>query len=279
MYDDMIENEQICPICASQTGGEPNNVTDDFATHLALEHRSPRELDSEPQTAIRGRRGPHATRSSGLSSGSRGTRRNPSQYTSSSGLSSLTSPGGSGAGSSGRIDSMDPIAELLSQLSGVRRAANMSQSHSSQLQQLQMQLQLERQNTSGVSVVPSRPGFSSAAPIERVIRRHPGSSSHQQQHLHQQPSVSSGLMAPRGVPPQGMPYVVLMEPSPPSHPASFNPISAQASAAAASGYNSSYSNQSVSGAPIPGSSGGGSSSSRFLLSRYVSIHILLEEMI
>jgi len=41
-------------------------------------------------------------------------------------------------------DTMDPIAELLQQLSGVRRS-HAAQSTSSQLQQLQMQLQLERQ--------------------------------------------------------------------------------------------------------------------------------------
>lgn len=43
-------------------------------------------------------------------------------------------------------DSVDPIAELLSQLSGVRRSAsNTSSGTPTQLQQLQMQLQLERQ--------------------------------------------------------------------------------------------------------------------------------------
>lgn len=59
--------------------------------------------------------------------------------------------------SGGTRDGSDPIAELLSQLSGVRRAqsnsvpgssASSSQGGhnvSSQLQQLQMQLQLERQ--------------------------------------------------------------------------------------------------------------------------------------
>lgn len=59
--------------------------------------------------------------------------------------------------SGGARDSADPIAELLSQLSGVRRAQSNSvpgssasslqgsQNVSSQLQQLQMQLQLERQ--------------------------------------------------------------------------------------------------------------------------------------
>ncbi|KAI1233253.1 E3 ubiquitin-protein ligase KCMF1 [Lamprotornis superbus] len=46
-------------------------------------------------------------------------------------------------------ETMDPIAELLSQLSGVRRSAgqlNSSGPSASQLQQLQMQLQLERQH-------------------------------------------------------------------------------------------------------------------------------------
>lgn len=43
-------------------------------------------------------------------------------------------------------ESVDPIAELLSQLSGVRRSAgNSNTSTPTQLQQLQMQLQLERQ--------------------------------------------------------------------------------------------------------------------------------------
>ncbi|KAL5274008.1 KCMF1 family protein [Megaselia abdita] len=56
-------------------------------------------------------------------------------FSSSSGLANL-SP-------SGR-ESVDPIAELLSQLSGVRRTGGSSQ-QSSQLQQLQMQIQLERQ--------------------------------------------------------------------------------------------------------------------------------------
>ena len=49
--------------------------------------------------------------------------------------------GSSGSGTSSLRESVDPIAELLSQLSGVRRAGTTS----SQLQQLQVQLQLERQ--------------------------------------------------------------------------------------------------------------------------------------
>lgn len=108
---------------------------------------------------------------------------------------------------------MDPIAELLSQLSGVRRAANLGQSHSSQLQQLQMQLQLERH--AGASV---RQPFD-RTPIERVIRRH--------QHASQSGSNVSMGPAPASVGPpsssssssgpntsQQLPYVVLMEPNP-----------------------------------------------------------------
>lgn len=68
-----------------------------------------------------------------IGGGSR-ARRSNMHFSSSSGISSL-SP-------SGR-ESVDPIAELLSQLSGVRRSGG---AHSSQqLQQLQMQIQMERQ--------------------------------------------------------------------------------------------------------------------------------------
>ena len=32
--------EVVCPVCAAIPGGDPNLVTDDFAGHLSLEHRS-----------------------------------------------------------------------------------------------------------------------------------------------------------------------------------------------------------------------------------------------
>ncbi|GAB1290941.1 E3 ubiquitin-protein ligase KCMF1 [Apodemus speciosus] len=96
--------EVICPICAALPGGDPNHVTDDFAAHLTLEHRAPRDLISFQESSY-----------------------SPSSR-----------------------EAMDPIAELLSQLSGVRRSAggqlNSSGPSASQLQQLQMQLQLERQH-------------------------------------------------------------------------------------------------------------------------------------
>ncbi|XP_023225590.1 E3 ubiquitin-protein ligase KCMF1-like [Centruroides sculpturatus] len=127
--------EVVCPVCAALPGGEPNNVTDDFAAHLTLEHRTPRDLD-DSSSSRQVRRIPHPGR--GMSSAR--PRRSQMQFTS-SGLSSL---------SPSSRESMDPIAELLSQLSGVRRTSNLAQSSTAsttttQLQQLQMQLQLERQ--------------------------------------------------------------------------------------------------------------------------------------
>ncbi|GLG97179.1 E3 ubiquitin-protein ligase KCMF1 [Gryllus bimaculatus] len=59
------------------------------------------------------------------------------------------SSGGLSSLSPSSRESVDPIAELLSQLSGVRRSAAGQGSTPSQLQQLQMQLQLERQQIVG----------------------------------------------------------------------------------------------------------------------------------
>ncbi|KAK7085031.1 E3 ubiquitin-protein ligase kcmf1 [Halocaridina rubra] len=143
-----IAYEVVCPICASVPGGDPNHVTDDFPAHLTLDHRSgaPRDLVSfyillviihdEPSGSRHGvRRIPHQGRGIG-----RGVaRRNMTFGSVSSGLFSPSSR-----------DPMDPIAELLSQLSGVRRAtASDNNSAASQLQQLQ--IQLERQQVAGQS--------------------------------------------------------------------------------------------------------------------------------
>ncbi|XP_037955351.1 E3 ubiquitin-protein ligase Kcmf1 isoform X1 [Teleopsis dalmanni] len=125
--------EVVCPVCAGMPGGEPNLVTDDFAGHLTLEHRTgPRELISfiDEPSAIR--HGGGVRRIPGRTLVGQRARRSNMHFSSSSGLSAL-SP-------SGR-ESVDPIAELLSQLSGVRRGGPQS----SQLQQIQMQIQLERQ--------------------------------------------------------------------------------------------------------------------------------------
>lgn len=66
---------QVCPLCAAMPGGDPNLMTDDFAGHLNLEHRTgPRDLISfldEPASSRHSavRRIPHSTH---LGAGSRG---------------------------------------------------------------------------------------------------------------------------------------------------------------------------------------------------------------
>ena len=37
--------EVICPVCASHPSGDPNHLTDDFPSHLTMEHRPPRDYD------------------------------------------------------------------------------------------------------------------------------------------------------------------------------------------------------------------------------------------
>ncbi|KAL0965786.1 hypothetical protein UPYG_G00285690 [Umbra pygmaea] len=113
--------EVICPICAALPGGDPNHSSG--VRHVRRMFHPGRGLG-----------GPRA-------------RRTNMHFTSSSsgGLSSSQSS----SYSPSNREAMDPIAELLSQLSGVRRSAggqlNSSGPSASQLQQLQMQLQLERQ--------------------------------------------------------------------------------------------------------------------------------------
>lgn len=112
----------VCPIC----GVETNQLTYDLATHLTMEHRTPR--DPIEQVAIRGR----GARGHARTSGARGRRSQPH-------YSAVGGPTGS---SPSARESTDPIVEILAQLSGVRRAGGVSnQSPASQLHQLQMHLQ------------------------------------------------------------------------------------------------------------------------------------------
>ncbi|XP_068915965.1 E3 ubiquitin-protein ligase KCMF1-like isoform X3 [Tenebrio molitor] len=121
--------EVVCPLCAAMPGGDPNLMTDDFAGHLTLEHRTgPRDLisflDEPVGTRHNVRRIPHNATHMGRGAAALRPRRSNMHFR----------------------ETVDPIAELLSQLSGVRRSAsNTNSSTPTQLQQLQMQLQLERQ--------------------------------------------------------------------------------------------------------------------------------------
>jgi len=119
-------------------GGEPNLVTDDFTSHLTLEHRQqPRDskgglgdresresrflaryltdgyIDADyVEDAPSARHSLRRVQQPSRALGGVGRGRRPNMHFSSGGISP-----------SGARETVDPIAELLSQLSGVRRAA------------------------------------------------------------------------------------------------------------------------------------------------------------
>ncbi|CAH1980537.1 unnamed protein product [Acanthoscelides obtectus] len=140
--------EVVCPLCAAMPGGDPNLMTEDFAGHLTLEHRTgPRDLISFLDEPVGSRhtvrRIPHNSNHATTHLSRGGTALRPRR---SNMHFSVFSSGGLSSLSPSSRESVDPIAELLSQLSGVRRSAsNTNSSTPTQLQQLQMQLQLERQ--------------------------------------------------------------------------------------------------------------------------------------
>ena len=99
---------QVCPICAALPGGDPNHVTDEFAAHLTLEHRAPRDFD-EPMSGIRHvRRIPHPSRGGGGGGGSSGSSRARGR-TNMQFHSNATAAALSGL-PVGNRESMDPIA-------------------------------------------------------------------------------------------------------------------------------------------------------------------------
>lgn len=119
--------EVICPVCASSPGGEPNLKTDDLAEHLTLEHQrgggaSTFEFINEPSGIRHG--GVRRISRTSVGAGVRSARRsNNSSFSPSSNQESGD-------------QSVDLFAELQQTLAGGSRR---------QLQQLQMQIQMERQ--------------------------------------------------------------------------------------------------------------------------------------
>ena len=48
-----VQCTQICPVCAAHPSGNPNHLTDDFPSHLTLDHsRSLRDVDLISSHAI-----------------------------------------------------------------------------------------------------------------------------------------------------------------------------------------------------------------------------------
>lgn len=119
--------EVICPVCAASHGGEPNLKTDDLAEHLTLEHHrggsgSTFEFINEP-SAIRHGGVRRISRAAVGPGGVRSARRSNPNF----------SPSNQEPADR---ESVDLFAELQQTLAGGSRR---------QLQQLQMQIQMERQ--------------------------------------------------------------------------------------------------------------------------------------
>ena len=111
-------NEVVCPICATVSGGDPNCITDDFLNHYTVEHQnSTRDLISflGDHAAANSNIARPALRRISTRGAYRGRRTlNLMQYINPSVIPSFQS--------AARDNSIDPIAELLSQISGGRRA-------------------------------------------------------------------------------------------------------------------------------------------------------------
>lgn len=133
--------EVLCPVCASSPGGDPNLKTDDLAEHLTLEHQrggtSTFEFINEPSGIRHG--GVRRISRTAVGAGVRSARRSNN---------ASFSPSNQEPSSSDQ--SVDLFAELQQTLAGGSRR---------QLQQLQMQIQMERQAIENrITNIGRRPG-------------------------------------------------------------------------------------------------------------------------
>lgn len=122
-----VGGEVVCPVCAATPSGEPNHMTDDLVNHLTMDHLRRNDFSQE-ESRLQRRMPPSAVGRGGAGVGSmasRGRGRGHHAAAAAAGLSAFAR------------ESVDPIAELLSQLGGIRRAGA---SAVSQIQQLQQQV-------------------------------------------------------------------------------------------------------------------------------------------
>lgn len=131
-----VSYEVICPICASTPGGDPNQMTDDLAKHLVLEHRNgPRDFISFLDTSLasnygnrRGRNANHDVNGNNNTErnqdSQRGRRTNlPFNVINPRIVSSyVTSP---------RPTINDPLLDLVTQISAIRRTSSFTNSGAS----------------------------------------------------------------------------------------------------------------------------------------------------
>lgn len=137
--DDQQSSEVICPICAAMSNGEPNLVTADLVAHIANDHQHSQVQTPSSAGGVSNpySRQPSSNRDFDFSSGS-GTRasfrRGPLRAPSRRGT-----PGRGGGtvsqhfvvDTSAVSGASDPIADLLTQLSTVRRLAAANNNNSS----------------------------------------------------------------------------------------------------------------------------------------------------
>ena len=185
--DEAQSTEVICPICAAMANGEPNLVTADLLAHIANDHQhtqvqTPSSAGGAPNPYSRQSSSNRDFEFSGGSSARPGFRRGP--------LRAPSRRGGIGRGggavsqhfvvdTSSVNGGSDPIADLLTQLSTVRRlaAANNSSSLSSSSNTINLQT-LTRQQ------------------YERERLRTTGRSQQQQQQSHHSQQTSSSTILP-----------------------------------------------------------------------------------
>lgn len=161
--DEQQSNEVICPICASMANGEPNLMTGDLLAHVANEHQHQQvQTPSTPGTTLSSyarqsssNREYDLTGSSTRASFRRGPLRTPSRRGILGGRGGGTVSQHFSSDSSSANHGSDPIADLLTQLTNVRRLAasnNSSSSNSIHLQTLtRQQYERERLRANGRS--------------------------------------------------------------------------------------------------------------------------------
>lgn len=138
-----------------------------------------------------------------------------SQFLNPGASSSTSSTSAGGSGGVSLRDPIDPITQLLSQLSDVRRVNGSSTgaSTASSLTNGMMQLQFERQSTSGF-LGGGGVSASNRLPIERIIRRHQASSAALSSSLAAAHSEAAGNASNSSSSTSShMPYMVLLDPS------------------------------------------------------------------